>query len=216
MVVPLDTIRAIHNALRQDIATMDDVANTAAHGNGSLDLLLERYVFFNEVLVWHAVGDEEFVFPKVEQVAPLVSIPYETDHRGLDSLSDRLSAAVRSPDRIEILRITSALSFHLGIHLDKEEAHLYRVYDERVSLQEQGVINGKMAGAVPRDRYPEFVMWLMSLTGPEDRENMTRIWQQNMQGPVFTSTTDLIRKAIGDDWSELVRRVPELEVAGRS
>ncbi|GAH09691.1 unnamed protein product, partial [marine sediment metagenome] len=118
MAVPLDAIRVIHNAFRKDMAAMDEAANTAAHGNGDLDLLLKRYIFFNEVLVWHAIGEEESVFPALEKVAPLVVEPYERDHRGLDSLFDRLNKAVVSDDSIEIARATAVFKFHLGIHLN--------------------------------------------------------------------------------------------------
>lgn len=210
MAVPIDAIRAIHNAFRKDISAMDDVGDRAAHGQGKLDGLRERYEFFNQVLVWHAIGEERYVFPAMERVAPLVSYPYERDHRGLDSLFERLSRAVRSDDLVEVARVTAAFKFHLDIHLNKEEAHLYRVFDERISIAEQMTIGGKMAGEIPRERFPETVRWLYTLIGPDDRENMTRIWQQTMPAPVFAGVTALVKSAIGKDWTELSRRIPEL------
>ena len=68
MAVPLDAIRAIHNAFRKDLAAMDAAAYTAARGQAGLDLVLKRYPFFNEVLVWHASGEEEYVFPALEKL----------------------------------------------------------------------------------------------------------------------------------------------------
>jgi hypothetical protein len=211
MPVPLDAIRAIHNAFRGDIAAMDKAANSAAHASGNLDLVLKRYNFFNEVLVWHAVGEEKFVFPAVEKVAPLVSQPYERDHRGLDSLFERLDKAIKSNDLIEVARTTAAFKFHLDIHLLKEDSHLYRVYDERISLPDQAVINGNMAREVPQERYGEFVTWLVSLTSLDDRENMTRIWQQAMPATAFAGIASLIQTSIGDDWVKLTQRIPELK-----
>lgn len=114
MTVPLDAIRAIHNAFRKDIATVDEAANNAAHGQDNLDSILNRSKFFNEVLVWHAIGEEEFVFPTIEKVAPLISEPYEKDHRGLDLLFDRLDKAIGTSDSIEIARATAAFRFHLN------------------------------------------------------------------------------------------------------
>lgn len=210
MAVPLDAIRAIHNAFRKDMSAMDETANAIAHGLSNLDLILKRYRFFNEVLVWHAEGEEEFVFPAMENVAPLISKPYEQDHRGLDSLFDWLDKAVGANDSIEIARVTAAFNFHLRIHLDKEEAHLYRVFDERVSLPNQGAIIGEMAQKIPQERFPEVVAWLYPLIGPDDRENMTMIWQQALPGPAFIRATELIRATIGNDWSELTRRIPGL------
>jgi hemerythrin-like domain-containing protein len=215
MAVPLDAIRAIHNAFRKEMMMMDEAANAAAHKQGNLDPVLKRYKFFNEVLVWHAVGEEKFVFPSMEKVAPLVSQPYEQDHRGLDSLFDRLNRAVGSTDTIEIARATAAFQFHLNIHLDKEEAHLYRIYNERVSLPDQLAINGNMAREIPQERFPELVAWIYPLMSNDDRENMTVIWQKALPEAAFAGVVKLIQTAVGKDWEELVRRVPELNNSGQ-
>jgi hypothetical protein len=213
MVVPLDAIRAIHNAFRKDMAGMDKAANSAAHNSGSLHIVLKGYKFFNEVLVWHAVGEEKFVFPTVENIAPLVSNPYEQDHRGLDSLSEQLDKTIKSGDLIEVARATAALRFHLDIHLLKEDTHLYRIYNERVSLPEQGATIGNMAREVPQERYGEFATWLITFTGLDDREKMTRIWLQAMPPPAFATIAGLIRTASGGDWMKLTERLPELKSA---
>ncbi len=211
MAVPLDAIRAIHNAFRKDMAAMDAVAHAAAGGHGGLDLVTKRHFFFNEVLVWHANGEEKAVFPVLENVAPLVAEAYERDHRGLDSLSESLHKAVKAADPLTVARVTAAFDFHLHIHLNKEEAHLYRIFNERVSLPDQGAVVGKMAQEVPQERFPEFIGWLFPLLGPDDRENMVRIFQQALPGPKFAGAVGLIRTAIGNDWAELVGRIPELK-----
>lgn len=211
MAVPLDAIRAVHKAFRKDIATIDDAAYIAASGHGGLDLVIKRYLFFNEVLVWHADGEEKAVFPALDKVAPLVAEAYERDHRGLDSLFELLHKAVNAADLLAAARTTAAFNFHLLIHLDKEEAHLYRIFNERVSLPDQGAIMGKMAQEIPRERFPEFIEWLYPLLGPDDRENMVRIMRQALPEPTFAEAVKLIRAAIGNDWAELARRVPELE-----
>jgi len=211
MAVPLDAIRAIHNAFRKDMTAIDAAAHSAARGRGSLDLVLKHYTFFNEVLVWHASGEEESVFPALENVAPLVAEAYERDHRGLDSLYESLKKAVNASDTLAIARATAAFDFHLGIHLNKEEAHLYRIFNERVSLPNQRAIVGKMAQRVPQERFPEVVAWLYPLIGPDDRENMTRIWQQGFPEAAFARVTKLIHSAIGNDWEELTRRIPDLK-----
>jgi len=48
------------------------------------------------------------------------------------------------------------------------------------------------------------------LMGPDDRENMTRIWQMVMPPPAFAQAKLLIQKAIGKDWAELAHRIPGL------
>jgi hypothetical protein len=211
MAVPLDAIRVIHNALRKDMAAIDSAAYAAARGSDGLGPVLERYDFFNEVLVWHASGEEDAVFPALESVAPLVAESYERDHRGLDSFFKSIHEAVDASDPLATARATAALDFHLGIHLYKEDAHLYRILDERVALPDQGAIMGKMSQKVPPERFPELVGWLYPLIGPDDREKMTTIWRQVMPEPAFARAAGLIRAAIGDDWAELTRRIPELK-----
>ena len=210
MAVPLDAIRAIHNALRKDMAAIDAVAYTAASGHAGPGLA-QRYAFLSEVVVWHAEGEEEAVFPALESVAPLVAKPYELDHRGLDSLFNSLRKAVNASDHLATARTTATLNFHLDIHLHKEEAHLYQIFNERISLPNQGAIVKQMAQKIPQDRFPEFVRWLYALLGPDDRENMIRIMRQALPEPVFATATKLIQATIGNEWADVTRRIPELK-----
>ena len=210
MTGPIDAVVAIHNAFRRDMAKIDAAALAAAGGKPGMEATVERFRFFNEVLEWHAHGEELAMFPALEEVAPLVAEAYEKDHRGLDAAFEGLSDAVRARDPLGSARATAAFKFHLDIHLTKEDTHLYRIIKERVSLADQGRAVGVMAGAVPRDRFPELVAWMFPLMGHEDRENMTRIWQMAMSPEAFAGAVHLVRQAIGDDFSELSRRIPTL------
>ena len=210
MTGPIDAVTALHNAFRRDIDDIDAAALDAARGKAGLTATVERFRFFNEVLVWHAHGEELAIFPALENVAPSVAEAYEKDHRGLDAAFDALSDAVTARDALQTARATAAFKFHLDLHLDKEDTHLYRLIKERVSLPDQGKAVGVMADGVPQDRFPELVAWMFPLLGHDDRENMTRIWQMVMPPQAFAGATQLVQKAIGDDWAELSRRIPEL------
>jgi len=210
MAEPLDAVVAIHNAFRRDIAMIDAAALDSAGGKPGLAATVDRFRFLDEVLVWHANGEEQGVFPAIEGVAPLVAEAYERDHRGLDAAFDALSAAVSAADALQTARATAAFKFHLDIHLDKEDAHLYRIMKERVPAPDQVKALGILAGSVPQDRFPEVVAWMFPLMGHDDRENMTRIWQMVMPAPAFAGVKQLIQKAIGDDWAELTRRITDL------
>ena len=210
MVGPIDAVVAIHNAFRADIVAIDEAALAAARGAPGLAATVERFRFFNEVLEWHAHGEEIAIFPALEEVAPTVAEAYEKDHRGLDAAFDSLSKAVSARDPLETARATAAFRFHLDIHLAKEDTHLYRIIRERVPVPDQGKALGVMAGAVPADRNPEFVAWLYPLMGDDDRENMTRIWQMAMPAEAFAGCIQLVHQGIGDGWAELTRRIPDL------
>jgi len=210
MAEPIDAIRAIHNAFRNDLERIDAAALDSARGREGLAATIERFRFFNEVLVWHAHGEELAIFPLLDDVAPLVAEAYVKDHRGLDFAYDTLSKSYSARDPLQTARATAAFRFHLNIHLDKEDTHLYRIFKERVSLPEQGKALGIMSSTIPRERFPELVGWLFPLIGHDDRENMTRIWQMVMPAPTFAGVKELIKKAIGSDWAELTRRIPTL------
>jgi hypothetical protein len=211
MTEPMDAVMAIHNAFRRDISAIDAAARDTARGKPGLASTVERFRFFNEILVWHAHGEELAIFPVLETVAPLVAEAYIRDHRGLDAAFDAMNAAVSDDDALETARASAAFKFHLDIHLAKEDAHVYRLIRERVSLADQGKAAGVLSSTVPPARFPEVIAWMFPLMGNDDRENMTRIWQMVMPAPVFAGVKQLIHKAIGDDWAELTRRIPALE-----
>ncbi|NYT17700.1 MAG: hemerythrin domain-containing protein [Methanomicrobiales archaeon] len=210
MVTPVDGIRAVHNAFRHDIDRIDAAALDAAQGKEGLAATIERFRFLNEVLVWHAEGEEIAIFPALENVAPLVAEAYVKDHRGLDSAFDELNNSYSARDPLKTARATAVFRFHLHMHLAKEDTHLYRIFAERISLPDQGKSMGAMAGTIPKDRFPEVVAWMFPLIGHEDRENMTRIWQMVLPAPAFTGVKEIIKKTIGSDWAELTRRIPTL------
>ncbi|HOW33363.1 MAG TPA: hypothetical protein PLN32_02775 [Methanoregulaceae archaeon] len=100
--------------------------------------------------------------------------------------------------------------FHLDIHLAKEDAHLYRIFREKIPVAEQGQALAVLAGKVPQQRFSEVMTWLYPLIGITDRENMTRIWQSVLPPPAFAGIKELIKKSIGPEWDELTERIPSL------
>jgi len=210
MTEPVDAIRAVHNAFRTDLKRIDAAALDAAKGRDGLAATIGRFRFFNEVLVWHASGEEMAIFPALEKVAPLVAEAYEKDHRGLDQAFEEMAASYAAGDAIKTARAAAAFRFHLDIHLMKEDTHLYRIFRERIPVPEQGKALGIMSGTIPRERFPEVIAWMFPLIGHDDRENMTRIWQMVMPPPVFEGVKGFIKNSIGSDWAELSRRIPGL------
>src|SRR5207253_6656132 len=110
-------------------------------------------------------------------------------------------------------QIDAVMAIHNACRRDialKEDTHLYRLIGERVSVPDQGQAVGVMASTVPQDRFPELVAWMFPLLGNDDRENMTRIWQTVMPADAFADATALVEQAIGVEYAELARRIPEL------
>jgi hypothetical protein len=210
MTGPIDAITAIHNGFRKDMEGIDAAALGAARGTPGLEEALERFRFFNYILDIHARGEEIAVFPLLEEVAPCVAEAYLKDHRGLDQAFEALNDAVAEGDALATARAAAAFKFHLDIHLYKEDTHLYRLFKERVPVPEQGKAVGIMAAGIPPERQPDFITWLFPLIGDDDRENMLRIQQMVLPPEVFAGVAGIVHQAIGDDWVEMTRRMPEL------
>src|SRR6516165_6881244 len=131
---PIDAVVAIHNAFRRDMAEIDAAALEAARGKPGLEATIERFRFFNEVLEWHAEGEDAVISPLLESIAPDVYATYEQDHRALDAAFAALNNAVSLRDPLETARATKAFKFHLDLHLDKEDTHMYRLSRERGAI----------------------------------------------------------------------------------
>jgi hypothetical protein len=210
MTGPIDAVVAIHNAFRHDMELIDEAALAAARGETGCEMTIERFRFLEEVLAWHAEGEDVVIQPLLESVAPSVYDTYELDHRALDAAFVALDRAVAAGDALETARATKACRFHLDLHLDKEDAHMYRLIRERVPVPQQGDAVGRMASHAPDERFPEVVAWMFPLIGSDDRVNMTRSWQMGMPAEGFAMASQLIEAVVANDWVELTRQVPEL------
>ena len=125
MVMPFDAVTVLHNGFHRDLTEIDDaVYKTASHG-GDLSLLVDRLKWFTQILDLHAQGEEEVVFPAVENAAPFVAPLFVTDHRELDTMCEGLQQVVDAPDELAAARATAVLHSHMRIHLAKEDTHFY-------------------------------------------------------------------------------------------
>jgi hypothetical protein len=186
---------------------IDAAAADAARGKPGLEATIERFRFLNEILDWHAHGEDTIIGPLLESVAPDVYAAYEADHRGLDAAFAALRDAVSVHDPLETARATRAFKFHLDMHLDKEDAHMYPLLGQRIAVAELGKAIGQMGKDAPRERFPEVVAWMYPLMGVDDRVSMTLDWQRGMPAPAFAGAVQLIQRAIGDDWAAISQRL---------
>jgi hypothetical protein len=207
---PIDIVLCIHNAFRRDTLEIDATAFRTARSGGDMTGVLDRLKITGEILDYHARGEEEAVFPAVDNVAPLVAKAYFLDHRELDIMVAGLEAMRIAPDPLAVARATAVLNAFLRIHLNKEDAHLYPILRERMAEDEQKSIVGLMARKVPSDKMPTLTRWLFPLLGHDDRAVITRGWMTLMPPQVFAGIKPLIKETLAGDWVELTRRIPEL------
>ena len=204
-------MRCIHNAFRRDVYQIDASAFELARNGGDLTPVFNRLRTVAEVLDYHAQGEEVVVFPAVDKLAPLVARAYFLDHRELDKMVNGLETMRKSPEPLVTARATAVLESHLRIHLDKEDVHLYPILRERTTETEQASIVGLMSKKVPPEKFPALVQWLLPLLDLDDRVVVTQGWMKLMPPQVFANLKPLIRKVLAEDWTELTRRIPNLD-----
>ena len=207
MYEPLAAIEAIHNAFRKHLEEIDQEAYDIAANGGDLDPTIERLRLTSEILKYHAEGEEKFVFPAIDKVAPHVSKTYDLDHRELDTMTETLLKIESARTALDVARETAVLRAHMRIHLGKEDAFLYPLLKESITAEEQGPIVGGMAGGVPPERMPAFIDWFYPIIDTVDKVKMADVWHQLMPPPVFEHLTPLIEKACGSDWAHVKQEI---------
>ena len=208
---PIDIIRCFHNAFRRDISQIDDAVNRIAHERGEFTSILDRLHTMNELLDIHARGEEAAVFPAMDKLLPQVATPYLMDHRELDIMANYLETIHQNPEPLTTARATAILHSFLRIHLNKEDAHLYRILRERTSDDEQLAIGVLMSRSVPPDKFPTMIQWVFPLLDLDDQVIVAKSWVRIMPKQGFAGIRPLIEKAVAGNWINLTKLVPELE-----
>ena len=210
---PIDIVLCFHNAFRRDIAQIDTTILKIAQSGGNPSPVLNRLHAMDEILDYHARGEETAVFPAVDNVAPLVARAYLMDHRELDKMVENLENMLlqESPDPLLVSRATAVLNSHLRIHLDKEDAHLYPILREKTTLSQQVAIGGIMSSKIPPDRFPAAIAWLFPLLDLTDRVTVTKGWMTLMPTQIFAGVKPLIKSAVAEGWEPITQKIPELK-----
>ena len=95
MVPPLDAVTVVHNAFRRDLTEIDQAVYKVARHGGDLSPLIDRLLYFGDILDRHEKGEERAVFPEVDRVAPLLAPLFVDDHR---EMSEGLGDVAGAPD----------------------------------------------------------------------------------------------------------------------
>jgi hypothetical protein len=207
---PLDAVRTLHNAFRTDISQIDNLALETARNGGNFAPVFDRLHIIGEVLDYHAKGEEDAVFPAVDNLTPFVAKAYFLDHRELDLMVSGLESMRNMPDPLATARATAVLRAHLRIHLDKEDIHLYPILRERLSNTEQAAIAAQMSRKVPPDKFSMFIQWVFPLLNLEDQTVLAKVWSNAMPPQIFEGIKPLIQKATPNSWNELTQKIPQL------
>jgi hemerythrin-like domain-containing protein len=207
---PLVNVQSFHNVFRRGITEIDDLAYAAVASGGPIQPALDRLELYFKVIEIHARGENIWVFPVLEKVAPLVAYGYQADHDEIGELSATAAHWGPGPEPLVVARATAVMKAHMMLHLDKEEAQLYPLLEMHTSRAEQAHMVERIGAETPEELFPDAVAFVFGLADPEDRAVITRGWMEAFGTDGFAYTLPLIQQAVGEDWDDLVKRVPEL------
>lgn len=95
MVAPLDVYPVIHNGFRRDLTEIDEAVYKVARHGGDLSPLIDRLYLVSQILDRHAQGEDEYIFPALDRVAPLLAPMFVDDHKEMDIMTDGLGKVVK-------------------------------------------------------------------------------------------------------------------------
>lgn len=110
----------IHNAIRADLAGMDQVSKQG-WVDRKVPELRQRYKVLRKILKVPEAREEEIIFPRIAKDSPDVAPLYAMDYRANDDLVHRLGNSLVKGDTINVSRAAAALSAQMHAHLAREE-----------------------------------------------------------------------------------------------
>lgn len=207
---PLTVVQSFHNVFRRGITEIDDLAFTAVASGGPMQPALTRLELYFKVIEIHARGENNWVFPVLEKFAPLVAYSYQADHDEIGELITTTAHWGPSTEPLVVARATAVMKAHMMLHMAKEEAQLYPLLEKHTSRDEQAYMVERIGAETPEEVFPDAVAFVFGLAAPEDRAVITRGWMEAFGADGFAYSLPLIQQAVGADWDDLVKRVPEL------
>jgi hemerythrin-like domain-containing protein len=219
---PISSVRYIHRAIRTEAESLEDAVAQLRRDDGARAAgLARRFDFLYGFVKSHEDGEEDALFPVMDERIYPVSAPYLLDHRTgqrdmreIAESFDRLSTVEDAGERAWVLRRLSrqaiVVSSAMALHIRKEEDILVPLIEQHFSIEEQkGIVNQAVAHFTPEQQQRGFP-WIMKALTPQEQEDYLRMLMQEMPPEVFRALTRWISDGVPPmQWEEIVRRIPE-------
>lgn len=219
---PLAALHFVHNAIRRETLELERAVAGLDTGNPfEFTMVARRYAEFEEFLKEHEAGEEDVLYPAIEEKAPDVVGAYAVDHRSndnfMESLSRGMDALERTTSAAESAAVARtlwvdavALRATMQLHLYKEEEHLLGVVDRYFSVPEQGALTGKLS-AHAGDRMAPTMGWLFTRLEVDDQTGLLAIIQRGAPPQAMAGISAILAGCLpADNWAEICRRLPGL------
>jgi hemerythrin-like domain-containing protein len=217
---PAQGIRFIHAAICREVRELEAQAMTA-ESPAELSTLGERLAFFAQINKLHVDGEEDALYPELDQRARHVAAAYLHDHREehalFADLAQRIAAArdatgATRPGLLSGMRRQAiALTEHVLPHVHKEDTLVTPLLVELFTPAEQGAHIGKMMARFPPEAMARVMPWLVTQLEPDDRVAYVSMIRSVMPADRFAGACAWIRNGVTPEvWSGITARVAGL------
>lgn len=222
---PLTMYLLVHDGLRHMTAEFEGAADDLdVDDHLAAAELADRLSWFARGIAGHEKGEEELLFPAIEEHVPRLSAAFAMDH---EHIADRslvlmrqaaatLGSLTSTGDRRAALRrlrrSAVALHEHQWLHIEKENQLLVPLALERVPEAQLGAIAGGMADLIEPTLRMELIEYLYTRQGDHDRERMLRFLMHALPPAGFAAVSGRLRQLGQQDgsWERVAAHVPEL------
>ncbi len=226
MAGPMQMYLYVHDAILRDVARYEELAKNL-HRDSADDVaaFAGQLEWFHSMIKAHEKSEEEVLFPALNDRFAYVAESYAFDHEdfephvfgGLDDALVGLQQANGSSDRKEmadlLYRQSVALNEHMRLHISKENELLLPKLEAEFDFDEQARIAGAMAGQVEPAMMAAIVGWMYDGQAVQDREGMIRFLMRILPPEAFAQISHMLASKDAAAWTEMLRRVPELEAS---
>lgn len=176
----VDLFSTIHKGVR---AMLFDLSATAARADvtstASVDELVAHVDRVLSFLDEHAGLEDQFIFPVVRTLDPLLADELAADHRGLDAVQREVELAAhalaltdlsqRPVVGAQLIRVVNHLIAVQLLHMNREETEVNATLWAGLSDVELGAMRARIGSHIPSDRMAQWVAILEPAMNPVER-----------------------------------------------
>jgi len=214
---PVRSMVHVHKAIRTELNTLADQVEKLQVGS-DFSAFEDRVSFLSDAVHVHAEGEEEVVYPAVDELRRDVSSAYSWDHkvdeqyfREIKECISRLKTNGKQSDLDDLKRKVHVLKSFLSAHAQKEDDLLVPLIDSEVSPEKQGEMVGRISAHIPPEMMERMIKWMVGIFTVEESADFLGIIQRGAPPEGFAVMMGWVRETLpARDWGELQERMPAL------
>ena len=215
---PIRSFFHVHKAIKTELNSMADQVEKLDVDSDFSTSLGGRVNFLSDVVKAHAGGEEEFLYPVVDELRRDLSNAYRWDHKvdekyfgEIKGCITRLETTGQQSDLDSLKWHVHALQSFLSAHAQKEDDLLLPLIDSELSPEKQGEMVGQISAHIPPELLEPMLKWIVGALTVEERADFLGIVQGGAPPERFAVMMEWVKETLpARDWGELLEKQPGL------